>query len=66
MGSRGTDNLTNTLRATLPAWAIRLYGANATGPTVLASYPVSRYMEDNAYLGDLTNSVHASQLSAGH
>ena len=52
-GSRGTDNLTNTLRASLPAWAVRLYGTNTTGPSNLATYPVSRYMEDNAFLGDL-------------
>ncbi len=52
-GSRGTDNLTNTLRASLPAWAVRLYGTNTSGPDNLATYPVSRYMEDNAFLGDL-------------
>ena len=52
-GQRGTDNLTNTLRDSLPAWAVRLYGANAAGPSNLATYPVGRYMEDNAFLGDL-------------
>lgn len=53
-GQNGTDNLTNTLRATLPAWALRLYyPATQTGPTAIATYPISRYMEDYAYLGDL-------------
>ncbi|MSU57095.1 MAG: YHYH protein [Pedosphaera sp.] len=52
-GSNGTDNLTNTLRASLPAWALRFYGTTQTGPTVIATYPISRYMEDYAYLGDL-------------
>jgi hypothetical protein len=54
-GERGTDNLTLTGRTALPAWATRLYGASAlqTGPAVSAAYPLGRYMEDNAFLGDL-------------
>jgi hypothetical protein len=54
-GQRGTDNLTTAGRATLPAWATRLYGTTGTqtGPAVSTSYPLGRYMEDNAYLGDL-------------
>jgi hypothetical protein len=64
-GNRGTDNLTNTLRATSPAWAVRLYGSSSAGPTDLADYPVSRYMEDNAYLGDLTNSITQTNYQLG-
>ncbi len=54
-GQRGTDNLTTAGRATLPTWATRLYGTagTQTGPAVSTSYPLGRYMEDNAYLGDL-------------
>jgi hypothetical protein len=51
-GQNGTDTL--TVRTSLPAWAVRLYGAiTQTGPTVSTAYPLGRYMEDNAYLGDL-------------
>ena len=53
-GSNGTDNLASTGRTSLPAWAIRLYGAmTTTGPAVSTSYPLGRYLEDNVYLGDL-------------
>ncbi len=55
-GQNGTDNLTNTMRATIPAWAVRVFGgvsSNQSGPAVSTSYPLGRYMEDNAYLGDL-------------
>jgi hypothetical protein len=55
-GQFGTDNLTNTIRTNLPAWAQRLYGTNSAGPTDTSTYPVGRYMEDKSYLGDLTNS----------
>ena len=57
-GQNGADNLTVTGRTTIPAWAQRLYNASATvqsGPAVSGSYPLGRYMEDNAFLGDLTN-----------
>jgi YHYH protein len=64
-GNRGTDNLANTLRTNLPAWTLRLYGANAAGPTNIALYPVDIYMEDNAYLGDLTNSLTGSNYIQG-
>jgi hypothetical protein len=64
-GLSGTDNLTNTLRANLPAWAQRLYGLNSAGPTDISSYPVGRYMEDKAYLGDLTNSLTGSNYVQG-
>jgi hypothetical protein len=64
-GNRGTDNLANTLRTNLPAWAVRLYGANAAGPTNIALYPVDIYMEDNAYLGDLTNTLTGTNYQQG-
>lgn len=64
-GQNGTDNLTNTLRSTLPAWAKRFYNTNQTGPSVLGTYPISRYMEDYAYLGDLTNSATGSNYQPG-
>ena len=35
------------------------------GPTVSSSYPFGRYMEDNAYLGDLTNSATGSNYVHG-
>ena len=54
-GEQGTDNLTSIGRKALPAWATRLYGSGgtSTGPDVSSTYPLGRYMEDNAYLGDL-------------
>ncbi|HEX7652047.1 MAG TPA: YHYH protein, partial [Verrucomicrobiae bacterium] len=64
-GTLGTDNLTNTLRTNLPAWAQRLYGLNSAGPTDLATYPVGRYMEDKAFLGDLTNPVTGQKFVMG-
>lgn len=53
-GEYGTSNLTANGRATIPQWAVRLYGvsSNQTGPSVSSSYPLGRYMEDNDYLGD--------------
>jgi hypothetical protein len=54
-GQNGTDNLTVTGRTNIPPWAVRLFGvsSNQSGPAVSTSYPLGRYMEDNAYLGDL-------------
>lgn len=54
-GQSGTDNLAATGRNTIPAWAVRIYNvsSNQTGPAVSTTYPLGRYMEDNAYLGDL-------------
>lgn len=58
-GSNGTTNLTTAGRHTLPAWATRVQGRAATltaaqyGPNVSATFPLSRYLEDNDYLGDL-------------
>lgn len=66
-GLAGTDNLTNTARATIPAWAQRLYnvGAAQAGPAISATYFLGRYMEDYAYLGDLTNSATGSNYQQG-
>lgn len=64
-GQNGTDNLTNTMRANLPAWAVRLYNTNFAGPTSLTTYPLGRYMEDYAYLGDLTNSATQNKYQQG-
>jgi YHYH protein len=54
-GRNGTDNLRETGRTTLPAWAARVYQTSASqpGPNVNNWYPLGRYMEDHAYLGDL-------------
>lgn len=53
-GQNGTDNLGVTGRTTLPAWATRLFGTNASqaGPTT-NEVALGAYMEDNDYLGDL-------------
>ena len=68
-GTHGTDNLSTNgaPRSTIPAWAQRLYGVSAdqSGPTVSSSYPFGRYMEDNAYLGDLTNPVTGKKYQQG-
>ncbi len=55
-GQNGSDTLTT--RSTIPAWAQRVYGVSASqsGPTVSGTYPLGRYMEDYAYLGDLVKS----------
>ena len=54
-GLNGTDNLTATGRTTIPQWAVRAYNTSASqsGPAVSTTYPLGRYLEDNAYLGDL-------------
>lgn len=52
----GVDNITTAGR-TLPAWATRNNGGtSAAGPTVSTTYPLGRYNEDWAYLGDLYKS----------
>jgi hypothetical protein len=60
-GLHGSDNLSTNgaLRAAIPAWAQRFYhlAASQSGPTVSAEYPFGEYMEDNAFLGDLTNAA---------
>jgi len=52
-GQNGTDTL--SVRSAIPLWAARMYGTstNQSGPTVSTSYPLGRYLEDYAYLGDL-------------
>jgi hypothetical protein len=54
-GQNRTDNLAATGRNGIPAWAGRLYNVatNQAGPPVSSTYPLGRYMEDNAYMGDL-------------
>jgi YHYH protein len=68
-GQHGTDNLSTNgaLRATIPAWAQRLFGASGdqSGPAVSTAYPFGRYMEDNAYLGDLTNPATGAKYQLG-
>ena len=65
-GFNGTDNLTNTARATLPAWMLRNNGnIAASGPAVSSTYPLGRYCQDNAYLGDLTNPVTSQKYVFG-
>lgn len=66
-GQRGTDNLTMVGRSTLPAWAQRAYGvgANQSGPAVSTQYPLGRYMEDNAFLGDLTDPATGQRFVMG-
>ena len=65
-GFNGTDNLTNTARGTLPAWMLRNNGNTAaTGPAVSATYPLGRYIQDNAYLGDLTNAATGQKYILG-
>jgi hypothetical protein len=56
-GANGTDNLTVTTRTSIPAWAVRAGETAMTGPAVSTTYPLGRYLEDNSYLGDLTNSA---------
>jgi hypothetical protein len=66
-GQNGTDNLTASARTSIPLWAARMYGVstNQSGPTVSSSYPLGRYLEDNAYLGDLVNPNTGSSFVQG-
>jgi hypothetical protein len=66
-GQRGTDTLATTGRSTIPAWAQRAYGvgANQSGPAVSTQYPLGRYMEDNAFLGDLTHPTTGQKFVMG-
>jgi hypothetical protein len=57
-GQNGSDNLTTAGRAALPAWMLRNNGNTAqSGPAVSTTYPLGRYLQDYAYLGDLTNAA---------
>ncbi len=51
----GVDNISVAGR-TVPLWSTRNGGGSAAGPAVSATYPVGRYIEDWAYLGDLIKS----------
>jgi YHYH protein len=72
-GLNGTDNISTNgaARTYLPAWAQREYYAvtgivgTTNGPAVSSSYPFGRYMEDNAYLGDLTNASTGQRYQQG-
>ena len=60
----GVDNIATTGRTALPVWATRNNGnIAAAGPNVSTTYPFGRYIEDNAYLGDLikTGATHYAQ-----
>ncbi|MBI3882641.1 MAG: YHYH protein [Verrucomicrobia bacterium] len=55
-GANGTDDLTSAGRGSLPAWTLRNNGNTAaSGPDVSGTYPLGRYLQDYAYLGDLVN-----------
>ena len=64
-GQNGSDTLTT--RTAIPLWASRMYGTpvNQSGPTVSTTYPLGRYMEDSAYLGDLINPNTGSNYVQG-
>ena len=70
-GLNGTDNLSTNgaTRSVIPAWAARAGESATSGPTVstniLSYYPFGRYLEDNAYLGDLTNSATSQRYQQG-
>jgi YHYH protein len=54
-GRNRSDNLYDTGRTTIPQWAARFYrvAPDQSGPPVNNRYPLGRYLEDHAYLGDL-------------
>ncbi|PWU08207.1 MAG: hypothetical protein C5B50_30115 [Verrucomicrobia bacterium] len=62
-GEKGSDNLAQSGRRTLPAWATRSRNGSATlalseaGPNVSAAYPIGHYIEDNVYLGDIGRKI---------
>jgi hypothetical protein len=66
-GQNGTDNLPVTGRTTIPQWAVRLYGvsANQTGAPFTGIHTNGCYMEDNDYLGDVTNSSTGTNYQQG-
>ncbi|HEX4086118.1 MAG TPA: YHYH protein [Chthoniobacteraceae bacterium] len=51
----GVDDIVTAGR-TLPEWAIRNGSTESAGPAVSTTYPLGRYIEDWAYLGDLIKS----------
>lgn len=61
----GVDDLASAGR-TLPAWALRNSShAPEDGPDVSASYPLGRYIEDWAYLGDLIKPATGQPYQVG-
>jgi hypothetical protein len=66
-GQNGTDNLPVTGRTTIPQWAVRLYGVSAsqTGAPFTGIHTNGCYMEDNDYLGDVTNSSTGTNYQQG-
>lgn len=62
-GESGADDLAQTGRNQLPAWEAREHHRPAqlqnsqTGPNVSQQYPLGRYLEDYAYLGDCGKTV---------
>ncbi|HTX22642.1 MAG TPA: YHYH protein [Candidatus Aquilonibacter sp.] len=68
-GQNGTDNLDylGAARTTIPAWAQRIFDVSASqsGPVVSTLNPFGTYMEDNDYLGDLTNSATGTNYQQG-
>jgi len=62
-GLSGSDNLNDNGRGSIPAWAQRAYGVgpSQSGPGVDSVRPLGHYLEDNAYLGDLTNSINGQR-----
>ncbi len=64
-GGNGADNLATTGRTAIPAWAARAGEAAMTGPAVTTTHPLGRYLEDNAYLGDLINPGTGSHFGLG-
>jgi hypothetical protein len=64
-GANGTDNLTSAGRTAIPAWATRAGEGAMSGPAVSTTFPLGRYLEDNAYLGDLVNPNTGSNYVLG-
>jgi hypothetical protein len=60
--TNGADNIATAGR-TVPAWALRNGAIQVAGPAVSGTYPLGRYIEDWAYLGDLikTGTTHYAQ-----
>jgi hypothetical protein len=60
-------NSVGLTRTTLPAWAQRAQGRTTLvtsqyGPSVSATYPLGRYLEDNDYLGDRAGYTNGVQF----
>jgi hypothetical protein len=65
-GTNGSDNITTVGRTNLPAWTLRNNGnVTGSGPNVSTTYPIGRYLQDYAYLGDLTNTATSQKYQLG-